>query len=112
MAGNIQDPSSFEYDDDNIKEVEAGLFGDEKDVVNLGEVGSWELSEVYEQVLLASEKAKVRSYVTCIVVTAWAICSGVCLLRLILTGDFALIGLPTLVTIPMSIILRFYYKSG
>jgi hypothetical protein len=112
MAKNIQDPGSIKYNDDDIEEVEAGLFGSENDVVNFGEITSWELSEVYEQLLLASEKAKIRRYVTGIVVSLWTICTSVCLIRLILTGDLTLIGLPTLISIPMAIILKFYYRSG
>lgn len=109
MAKNIQDPGSFKYNEDDIEEVEVEC---DEDVVNLGEVVLWDLSEVYERLMLASEKAKVRLYITGIVVSLWIICTGLCLFRLILTGELALVGLPTLISVPMAIILRFYYRSG
>lgn len=76
-----------------------------KKVLFAGTVETWKTREL-------EEKAKARPYISRIVIGVWAIGIIISALRLLITGDFLLVIPPTLISVPLYIILRFYFKSG
>src|SRR2546425_13236590 len=91
-------------EDFDIEEIEASSVGEAHTTIHMGTVETWRQPKV-------SEKESVRPYITGIVVLVWAICTTASLIRFIMTGDFVLMGSPTVLLAPLYPILKYYFKS-
>lgn len=91
-------------EDFDIKEVSNAL-DEANDVVYAGTVETWKMLEF-------AEKAKARPYITGIVLSVWAISIIGSAFRLLITGNFLLIIPPALISVPLYIVLKFYFWSG
>ena len=74
-------------------------------VIYAGTIEMWKMQEF-------SERAKVRPYITGIVMSIWGISLIASALRLLITGDFLPIIPLAAISPPLYIILRFYFRSG
>ncbi len=99
QPGELDLPKDFD-----VEESDGSSNKEEHDIVNAGYVETW-------QQLVFFEKARVRSNITRIVITVWAICTTVSLIRFIMTGDVILLGSPALLMVPLQVVLKFYFKS-
>ena len=79
--------------------------GEDDNTVYGGKVEAWEILELIE-------KARIRPYITKIVISVWAITMIANVLRLLLTGDFSVAVPSALITVPLYMTLKFYFKSG
>jgi hypothetical protein len=103
MQKNFQEEGDLPQDFD-VEEVSDA--SDEADtVVYAGHVEPWEIVQF-------AEKAKARSYITGIVISIWAIGIIASAIKMFLTGNLLLLVPPALVSVPMYIVLRFYFRSG
>src|SRR5260221_13828774 len=75
------------------------------EIVYAGTVESWRMLEF-------AEKAKIRPYITGIILSVWVIGIIASALRFLITGNFLLILPPALISAPLYIILKFYFRSG
>ena len=90
--------------DFDIAEVTKTSNDEDTNIVNAGEIETWERLQV--------EKAKIRPYITGIVISLWAICTIVGLIRWDTTGDISLlIGSPVLLIFPLRNVLKFYFTG-
>lgn len=95
----IDSPKNFDLE-------EASNASNESDnVVYAGTVEMWKLQEL-------SEKAKLRPYITCTVISVWAISLIASALRLLSTGNFLLLVPAAIILVPLCIVLRFYFRGG
>src|ERR1700730_4653314 len=86
--------------------VEVANVPDETDsVVDAGNIKNWKMLEL-------SEKAKARPFITGIIVTVWGVGIVMSAIRFLITGNFLLVIPPALISAPLYIVLRFYYRSG
>lgn len=76
-----------------------------QNTVYAGTVEAWERLEL-------SEKAKARPYITGIVVSTWTVSVIICVLRVLITGNLMFTIPQALFTVPLYIVLRFYFRSG
>jgi hypothetical protein len=86
---------------------------EEQDILHLGPVNTWNrgtLNKWKEEE--HKEKAKARPYISIIVISVWAVCISVSVFKALITGNFLLIIPPALISVPLYIILRFYFTSG
>ena len=90
--------------DFDIAEV-ANVPDETDNVVDAGNIEDWKLLEL-------SEKAKARPFITGIIVSVWAIDIVMSAIRFLITGDLLLAIPPALISAPLYIVLRFYYRSG
>ncbi len=75
------------------------------EIVHAGTVEIWRMLEF-------AEKAKIRPYITSIIISVWAAGIIASALRFLITGNFLLILPPALISAPLYIILKFYFRSG
>ena len=92
-------PKSFDIEEVSKASDEAN------DVVYAGIVETWKMQELLE-------KAKVRPYIAGTVISIWAIDLIVSAIRFFITGNFLLIIPSAIISVPLYIILRFYFRSG
>src|SRR2546421_2777442 len=88
----------------DIKEV-SNASDEANEVVHAGTVETWKMQELLE-------KTKVRPYIASTVISIWAIDLIVSAIRLLITGNFLLIVPSAIISVPLYIILRFYFRSG
>ena len=76
-----------------------------KEIVHAGTVENWRMLEF-------AEKAKFRPYIARIII--WVVAAGIIAsaLRFLITGNFLLILPPALISAPLYIILKYYFRSG
>ncbi|SRR6266567_2307864 len=103
MENDFQEEGDLPLDFD-VEEVSDAT--DEADTVAYaGHVETWET-------LQFAEKAKARPYITGVVISIWAIGIIGSALKMFLTGNLLLLVPPALISVPMYIVLRFYFRSG
>lgn len=103
MQGDRPDQDDLPEDFD-IEEV-SNASDEASDALYEGTVDTWKMLEF-------AEKAKVRPYITGIVLSAWAFGILASALRFMITGNYLLIIPPALISVPLYIILKFYFRSG
>jgi hypothetical protein len=91
-------------EDFDITEV-AHIPVETNNIIDAGNIEDWKRLEL-------SEKAKARPFITGIIVSVWAAGRVVSAIRFLITGNFLLVIPPALISAPLYIILRFYYRSG
>ena len=95
----VESPESFD-----VEEV-ADTSDKVDDIVNGGAIEDWRALEF-------AEKVKARPYITGIVLSTWAIAIVASVIRLLITGNFLLAVPPVLISVPLYIVLRYYFSSG
>ena len=103
----MQDESQHEIDlpeDFDITEV-ANIPDRTDSIINAGNIKDWRMLEF-------SEKTKARPFITGIIVTVWGVGIVMSAIRFLITGNFLLVIPPALISAPLYIVLRFYYRSG
>ena len=102
MEGNrhqeIGLPSGFDVDEVTIASPRSS------EVIHAGIVRGWEQLEI--------ERAKLRPFITGIVLSTWVGVIVVSALKYVATGDFLLFTPSALITVPLYLVLKFYYRSG
>ncbi len=76
-----------------------------ENIVHGGVVEDWKALEF-------AEKVKARPYITGVVLSTWAVAVVVSVIRLLITGNFLLAVPPVLISVPLYIVLRYYFSSG
>ncbi|SRR6266446_2739461 len=76
-----------------------------ENIVHGGAVEDWKTLEF-------AEKVKVRPYITGVVLSTWAIAIVASVIRLLITGNFLLAVPPVLISVPLYIVLKYYFSSG
>ncbi len=74
-------------------------------IVHAGEIDVWETLEF-------SERAKTSPYITIIITSTWVIVTGLSIIHSLTTGNFLLLIPPAFITVPLCIVLRFYFRGG
>jgi len=95
----IELPEDFDIDEVPPASNEA------TEIVHYGTVEIWRIHEF-------AEKAKVRPYITSIIISVWAAGIIASALRFLITGNFLLILPPAFISAPLYIILKYYFRSG
>ena len=91
---------------ENFDVEEVAVISDEtEDIVHGGAVEDWKALEF-------TEKGKARPYITGVVLSTWTIAVVVSIIRLLITGNFLLAVPPVLISVPLYIVLRYYFSSG
>ncbi len=103
MENDYQNEGSLPQDID-VEEV-SDASDEANTVVYAGHVETWEI-------LQFAEKAKARPYITGIVISIWTIGVIASAIKMFLTGNLLLLVPPALISVPMYIVLRFYFRSG
>lgn len=88
----------------DVKEV-TDTSDEAENVVNGGVVEGWRPLEF-------AEKAKARPYITRVVLSTWSIAIVASAIRLLIAGDFLLAVPPVLISVPLCIVLKYYFSSG
>jgi hypothetical protein len=103
----MQDKSHYEIglpEDFDIAEV-ANVPDERNNVIDAGNIEDWKTSEF-------SEKAKTRPFITGIIVSVWAIGIVMSAIDSLVRGNVLLLIPPALISAPLYMVLRFYYRSG
>ena len=90
--------------DFDIEEV-PNTSNEAKEVPYFGIVEIWKWQEF-------SEKAKVRPYIAGAVISIWIIDLIASAIRMLIIGNFLLIIPFVIISVPLYMILRFYFRSG
>ena len=90
--------------DFDISEVSPASY-DVTEVIDAGTVEPWRMLEYVE-------KAKVRPYITGIVLSVWVTSIVASAIRFLITGNFLLIIPSALLCGPLYILMKFYFRSG
>lgn len=78
----------------------------EKQLVYAGEIREW-----WKQDQKSIEKAKARPFIATVVIVIWVLVLVATAIRSFVTGDFLILIPPTIISIPLTIILQFYFKE-
>src|SRR6266851_3557498 len=103
----MQSESHYEIslsEDFDIAEV-TNIPDETDNVVDAGNIEDWKLLEL-------SEKAKARPFITGIIVSVWTVGIVMSAIRFLMTGNFLLVIPPALISAPLYMVLKFYYRSG
>lgn len=89
----------------DIEEVSTSFDKEEKDVVNVGTIETWNRLEIKQN----AEKSRLRPYITSLTMLLWTCYIVVGLIRCIIGGDTSLLISSSLWLVPISAVFKFYF---
>lgn len=75
------------------------------DIVNGGTIEDWRMLEF-------TEKIQARPYIAGVVLSTWSIAVIASIIKLLIAGNFLFAVPPALISVPLCIVLKYYFSSG